>query len=225
MSKPFATFALDVWLFERTGSVTQFALVGLFSLLPRIVLSPLAGSIVDRWDRRRIMIVSDASAGSCTFALVLLLAAGRLEVWHVYLTSGISAAFGALQWPAYAAATTLLVAKEHLGRADGMVQFGQSVSTVINFLWGMAGALAVPLVLGFTSSDRLGFIISIARTGMLAGSLAMGIWGGPRRRIDGVLGFEFISGLCFMPGGRPSPACAPGRSGVCCIDTCPAAPG
>jgi hypothetical protein len=78
-------------------------------------------------------------------------------------------------------------------------------STVINFLWGMVGALIVPMILGFTSSDALGFIISIAGTGMLAGSLVMSLWGGPRRRINGVLGFEFISGLCFMLIGlRPS---------------------
>ena len=71
-------------------------------------------------------------------------------------------------------------------------------STVINFLWGMVGSLIVPMILGFTSSDGLGFIISIAGTGMLAGSLAMSIWGGPKRRVYGVFGFEFISGLCFM---------------------------
>lgn len=272
------SFALGVWLFERTGSVTQFALIGLFSVLPRIVLSPLAGSIVDRWDRRWIMIVSDTGAGLCTFSLVLLLGAGRLEVWHVYLISGISSAFGAVQWPAYTATTTLLVAKEHLGRANGMVQFGRAtaeilapslagllvkiirlegvilidfatfafavltllpgrfpvppkpaasrhghetfghemtfgwraisarpgllgllgISTIINFLWGMVGALIVPMILGFASSDVLGLIISIAGTGMLAGSLTMSVWGGPKRRIYGVFGFEFISGLCFI---------------------------
>jgi hypothetical protein len=183
-----------------------------------------------------------------------------------------------MQWPAYAAATTLLVPKEHLGRANGMIQFGRAaaeilapslagvlvrtiqlegvilidlatfafailsllpvrfpaptrpaahgeehrafwhemtfgwryisqraglaallaVSVVINFLWGMVGALIVPMILGFASSDRLGLIISIAGTGMLAGSLAMSTWGGPKRRVLGVLGFEFISGLCFV---------------------------
>jgi hypothetical protein len=69
----------------------------------------------------------------------------------------------------------------------------------------MVGALIVPMILGFTSSDALGLIISIAGTGMLAGSLAMSVWGGPKRRIHGVLGFEFVSGLCFMLiGVRPS---------------------
>ncbi|MFN2168987.1 MAG: MFS transporter, partial [Anaerolineae bacterium] len=80
-----------------------------------------------------------------------------------------------------------------------------SALAAINFLWGMVGALIVPMILGFTSSETLGFIISIAGAGMLAGSLVMSIWGGPKRRIDGVFGFEFISGLCFMLIGlRPS---------------------
>jgi MFS family permease len=270
-------FALGVWLYERTGSATQFALVGLFGVLPKILLSPLAGGIVDRWDRRVTMMVSDAGAGLCTLALVLLLASGQLEVWHIYLITGFSAAFSTLQWPAYAAATTLLVPREQLGRANGVIQFGRaaaeilapslagvlvksiqlegvilvdlatfgfavltllplrfpapqlaahehergsfwremtfgwryisqrpglvgllSASAAINFLWGMVGALIVPMILGFTSSERLGLIISIAGTGMLAGSLAMSAWGGPKRRVLGVFGFEFISGLCFM---------------------------
>jgi hypothetical protein len=70
--------------------------------------------------------------------------------------------------------------------------------TAVNFLWGMVGALIAPMVLGFTSSDALGLIVSIAGLGMLVGSLAMSIWGGPQRRIIGVLAFEFLSGFCFL---------------------------
>ena len=69
---------------------------------------------------------------------------------------------------------------------------------VVNFIWGMVGALITPMILSFTSSDQLGAIITIAGTGMLTGSLVMGAWGGPRRRINGVLFFELFSGICFM---------------------------
>jgi hypothetical protein len=76
---------------------------------------------------------------------------------------------------------------------------------VVNFLWGMVGALIVPMILGFATSDKLGVIISIAGFGMLVGSLVMSIWGGPQRRINGVLRFEFLSGICFLLMGlRPS---------------------
>ena len=279
------SFALGVWIFERTGSATQFALIGLFAVLPRVLLSPLAGAIVDRWDRRRAMILSDTGAGFSTLFLVLLLFTNRLEIWHIYLIVGISAAFSTVQWPAYTAATTLLVSKKNLGRANGMVQFGKAAAdilapalagvlihtirlegvilidfatfifatvtlllvrfpkpqstitgkaetiplkqeftfgwkyiyarqgllgllvffAVVNFLWGMVGALIVPMILGFATSDKLGVIISIAGFGMLVGSLVMSIWGGPQRRINGVLRFEFLSGICFLLMGlRPS---------------------
>jgi len=279
------SFALGVWIFERTGSVTQFALIGLFIVLPRVVLSPLAGAIVDRWDRRWAMIMSDAGAGFSTLILGLLFFANRLEIWHIYLLTGASAAFSTIQWPAYTATTTLLVSKKNLGHANGMVQFGQAAAeilapalagilvhtiqlegvilidfatfvfavitlllvrfpkprsaitgksentslkqeitfgwkyisarqgllgllvffAVINFLWGMVGALITPMILGFTTSDELGVIISIAGVGMLVGSLIMSIWGGPQRRINGVLRFEFLSGICFLLMGlRPS---------------------
>ena len=56
------SFALGVWVFEHTGSITQFALIGLFTVLPRIILSPLIGPLVDRWDRRWAMIISDIGA-------------------------------------------------------------------------------------------------------------------------------------------------------------------
>jgi DHA3 family macrolide efflux protein-like MFS transporter len=279
------SFALGLWVYQHTGSVTPFALTGLFTVLPSVTLSPLAGALVDRWDRRWVMILSDTGAGLSTLAVALLFLAGRVKVWHIYLAAGTSAAFGAFQWPAYSAATTLLVSKKNLGRANGMVQFGRAASeilapmlagvlilaiqvqgvilidfatflfaittllivrfprpeiisasqaskdslwreaaygwtytaarrgllgllvffAVVNFLWGMVGALIAPMILGFTSADVLGLLISVAGGGMLVGSLVMSAWGGLKRRIDGVLRFELLSGLCFLLIGlRPS---------------------
>jgi MFS family permease len=279
------SFALGLWVYKQTGSVTQFALIGLFTALPNIVLSPLAGALVDRWDRRWAMILSDTGAGLCTLMMAFFFLTNRIEVWQIYLAAGASAAFGTFQWPAYSAAMTLLVPKKHLGRANGIVQFGQAAAeilapalagvlvlttrvqgillidfvtfffavttlllvrfpgpetttaaqarkdslwreasygwrfitarrgllgllvffAVVRFLWGMVGALIAPMILGFTSADVLGAIISIAGGGMLVGSLLMSAWGGPKRRIDGVLHFELLSGLCFLLIGlRPS---------------------
>ena len=79
------SFALGVWVFERSGSATLFALIGLCAVLPRILLSPLAGAIVDRWDRRWVMALSDAGAGLSTLAAILLAFSNRFEIWHVYL--------------------------------------------------------------------------------------------------------------------------------------------
>lgn len=71
-------FALGVWVYQHTGSVTQFALISLFTTLPGIVFSPIAGALVDRWDRRWAMILSDSGAGLCTLSVALLLLAGTL---------------------------------------------------------------------------------------------------------------------------------------------------
>ncbi len=123
-------FALGVWVYQRTGSVTQFSLIALSTTLPGIVFSPLAGALVDRWDRRWAMFIADAGASLCTLALCLLLFFGRLEVWEIYLLMALSSTVAAFQWPAYSAATTLLVPKEQLSRASGMVQIAEAVAQI-----------------------------------------------------------------------------------------------
>jgi DHA3 family macrolide efflux protein-like MFS transporter len=72
-------------VYQRTGSVTQFSLILLFAMLPGIVISPLAGALVDCWNRRGCMILSNSGAGVITAALTLLLATKSLEIWHIYL--------------------------------------------------------------------------------------------------------------------------------------------
>ena len=66
-------FALGVWVYQRTGSLTQFALINLFTSLPGIVFAPFAGALVDRWDRRRVMIASDSGSALCTLVLLLMI--------------------------------------------------------------------------------------------------------------------------------------------------------
>lgn len=84
-------FALDVWVYKHTGSVTQFAFITLSNTLPLILLSPIAGLFVDRWDRKWIMILSDLFAALATVAIGALFIIGRLEVWHIYLANTFSA--------------------------------------------------------------------------------------------------------------------------------------
>ncbi|MCL7453341.1 MAG: MFS transporter [Anaerolineae bacterium] len=153
-------FALGVWVYQRTGSVTQFALISLFTALPGIVFSPLAGALVDRWDRRWAMILSDAGAGLCTLIVALLLAANRLEVWQIYILMALSSTFSAFQWPAYSASITQLVPKEHFGRASGMVQLGEAFAQIASPT--LAGVLiGVIRVEGIILIDFLTFIFAV----------------------------------------------------------------
>ena len=125
-------FALGVWVYQRSGSATQFALVSLFSILPNILVGPFAGALVDRWNRRRLLIACDTGAALSTLLLALLIYTGRLELFHVYLATGLSAAFGAFQGPAFSATVPLLVAKQDLPRASSMAQLSAGVAQIIS---------------------------------------------------------------------------------------------
>ena len=129
-------FALDVWVYQQNGSVTQLSFLILFTTLPNVIISPLAGALVDRWDRRWVMIISDSGAAFITMTIAILLATGKIEIWHIYLASALIASLSAFQWPAYNAATTLLVPKKHLGRASGMTQLAQAVGQLISPILG-----------------------------------------------------------------------------------------
>lgn len=113
-------FALLIWIYERTGRATDVALLGFFSFVPLVVLSPFAGVWVDRLDRRRIMMVADAGAGIMTVVVLVLYLSGALEVWHLYVAEAVTGAFGAFQSPAFTAATTTLVPAAQYGRTGGL---------------------------------------------------------------------------------------------------------
>jgi MFS family permease len=135
------SFALGVWIYKTTGSATLFAISLLIWILPNIAFSPLAGVITDRWDRRLVMIFSDSGAGLSSLFIVIMLLSGELQVWQVYLATFFNSAFSTFQWPAYSAATSLLVPKEQLGRAGGMNQIGEAISGLLTP--ALAGALFV----------------------------------------------------------------------------------
>ncbi|NES90925.1 MFS transporter [Okeania sp. SIO2B9] len=124
-------FAFNVWLFQETGSVTQFGLLVLCGSLPSLLISPIAGGFVDRWSRRWTMVIADFCAGLCTLSIAWLFITGNLEIWHLYIIEALSACFSTFQANAYAAATTLLVPKENLPRASGLTSLGRGVSKLI----------------------------------------------------------------------------------------------
>jgi MFS family permease len=274
-------FVMGVWVYQQTRSVTSLTLIVLCSTLPGLLISPLAGALVDRWDRRLAMILSDTGASLGTLAIAFFLWQGNLEVWQICVAVGIISFFGAFQWPAYSAAITLLVPKEHLGRVSGMVQGAQATAQIlspilagvlvasvnvwgvvvidfatylfalttllvvriprpettsegeegkgsllreaaygwkyivarpglmslllffsfINFTVAMLDVLLTPLVLSFASAAALGTVMASFGAGMLAGSFVLGVWGGPKRRVYGVLGFGVLQAVTMVSAG------------------------
>ncbi|NND03513.1 MAG: MFS transporter, partial [Acidimicrobiia bacterium] len=120
---------------------TQLAGILLASQLPQLLFTPIAGALVDRWDRRWAMILADAGAGIGTLALASLLFFDSLEIWHLYIILSVSGVFQSFQWPAYGAATTLLVPKQDYTRAAGLVQLSEALGQV--FAPAIAGLLLV----------------------------------------------------------------------------------
>ena len=155
------SFALGVWVYQQTGSVTQFALISVCAQLPGIVISPIAGALVDRFNRRLVMIFSDSGAGLGTLALVLLQSTGQLEVWHIYLITAFNSTFSAFQWPAYMASTSQLVPKQHLSRASGMVELGQAIARLISPVLGGV-LLGLIQIQGVIIIDFATFLIALA---------------------------------------------------------------
>ena len=259
-------FALGLWIYQETGSTTQFALFLLCFTIPTLIISPVAGVLVDRVDRKWIMLLSDVGAVISTLIVWLLYINGSLAVWHIYIASIVNAAFTSFQWPAYSAATTMLVPKEQLGRAAGMVQIGEAISQlaspaiagamfmvsglktimmidivtctfaillllvvsipkpeeskvgkeskgsfikeatfglkyiarrpgllglmvyylIVNFVFVMINPLLMPMMMDIASPDKVGYTVSVMGVGMMAGTLVMSAWGGPKRRVLGI---------------------------------------
>ena len=275
-------FALTIWAWEITGEATALALVGFFTFAPTILVSPFAGALVDRWNRKFVMMLSDLAAVSSTVVVLLLFSTGNLQIWHLYATGAFSGAFGAFQFPAYSAAITTMVSKKQYGRASGMLSaaqfasgiFAPALAVILLTIIGIAGILTIdvatflvaisallfvhvpqpvvteegrksrgslwkesaygfryiserrgllgllmvffgvnlvatfaftllaPMILARTGSDAtaLGIVQSAIGIGGMVGSVLLSIWGGPKRRIHGVLmGLTFVMlGVLFI---------------------------
>jgi MFS transporter, DHA3 family, macrolide efflux protein len=127
-------FALGFWILDQTyqdnGTITQFALTILFMYLPKVIISPLAGVLVDRWNRRFTMIMSDLGTGLVTIAILSLVWTDNLAVWQIYLALIASSSLNAFQQPAYTASIAQLVPPKNLIRANGMVQASFAIAKI-----------------------------------------------------------------------------------------------
>jgi DHA3 family macrolide efflux protein-like MFS transporter len=276
-------FALAVWAFQRSGSATQFGVIAMCAVLPGLLLSPIAGAFVDRWNRRTAMLVSDAGAAVASGAIAMLVATDRIAVWQLYVATAFSSSLAALHGPAYQAMTSMLVPKARLGRASGAVLAADAaaelcspvlgglllhacgltgifvidlctfavavvslsavrvpslprpprvhrapsiwretaeawryiavrrglvglfaLSCVSSLAVGFLEVLSAPVVLSLASPGVLGAVRSFSGAGMLAGSVAMHLWGGPRARVTGVVGFQLVLGAHLVVMGFPT---------------------
>lgn len=147
-------FGVTVWAYQETGSATAMALVAFFYVTPMLLISPLAGALVDRLNRKFMMMVSDLAAGLATCVLVVLFSTQNLQIWHLYLTSAFIGTFQSFQWPAYSAAITNLVPRTQLGRANGMIALAETGTNILGPILaagllgfiGLGGIFAIDLL-------------------------------------------------------------------------------
>jgi hypothetical protein len=262
-------FAITIWVYERTHSATALGLAQVFFITPYLLVTPLVGIMVDRYNRKMMMMLSDLGAGLATVGLLVFQSQGRLEIWHLYAANLMTGTFNSFQWPAYSAAISTMVPKEQLGRANGMmslVEIGPGVIAPLlagallpfihltgillidvttfvtaiavllavyvpqppvteagregrggilkealygfryifarpsllglqlvfmtgNLMAGLAYTVLAPMILARTSNNGVifGTVQSVGAIGGVIGGIAMGAWGGFRRRVHGVL--------------------------------------
>ena len=281
------TFALGIWVYQHTGSVSKFAAVSISWTAALIFMSPLAGAIVDRWDRRSLLILAEAVGAARVLFFLLLLALGKLSLFAICFATAIVGITGSIGSAAYMASMTMVVPKEKLGRANGMQQFVCAVAqetapvragilvgawglspvleidcasffvaiaaylvitipnpertladkakrgpgallddivagakclenplllflclllSALNLAAGVVGVLFQPMLLTFTSPGVVGKVATVGALGMLAGSVLMSIWGGPKRRLNGIMALNVLCSICLIAGGMKASA-------------------
>ncbi|MHB8107373.1 MAG: MFS transporter [Candidatus Cryosericum sp.] len=279
-------FALSIWAYQKTGLATSLALVDFFFLGAIMVATPLAGVYVDRWNRKLTMMLSDLLAVTATAVALVLYLTGHLQIWHLYVAAAMQGIGSAFQWPAYSAAITQMMPKEHYARAGGLMSLADSGSTIVapilagflmglihvggimtidiitfgiavlallvveipshvpdataqeamwrqvtfgfrfirergsllslvtifaisNFMISLSNPLFTPMILARTGQNAtaLGFTQSAAGIGGALGGLLLGVWGGPKAKVRGILLGDplnfMVLGMCVFFGRSP----------------------
>ncbi len=273
-----SAFALGVWVYQETGSATDYVMIQFFAQLVFFLVNPFAGVIVDRWNRRDTMVLADLGSGLCTLMMFLIIYYDALNLYLIYLLVSLSSGFGAIQSIAYKAAVAQMVPVQQLGRAAGMVESAGGLATIVapvisallmgviglkgiflidfttflfalgtllatripnpkisaegaqlkggffkeafigfgyvrkrkalfilllylagvNFLVCSVMALATPMILSYSSAERLGTLLTICGVGGLCGGLLMSLWGGPKNQVRGVMVSQFVGSIAAI---------------------------
>jgi MFS family permease len=159
-------FAITIWAWNQTGRATTLALLSLSTFLTSIAFSPFAGVLVDRWNRKLVMMLSDLGTALATIAVLFLYATGKIQIWHLYLVGILAGVFMSFQYPAFTAAITILVHKDHYARASGMTGIGESLVEVLApmlaaALLGVIGIVGILLIDIATYLAAFGTLIAV----------------------------------------------------------------
>lgn len=159
-------FALTLWAYQTTGLATALSLVAFFNFAPTMLMSPVAGVLVDRWNRKWTMALSDLASALATLIILVLFISGRLQLWHLFVTGALSATFQTFQWPAYSASISMMVPKTQYQRASGMISMAESGS-------GIAAPILAGALVGILGFQRIWIIFVIDLATFLVALVAL----------------------------------------------------
>ncbi|HMK09620.1 MAG TPA: MFS transporter [Anaerolineales bacterium] len=153
--------ALSWWVLEETGSATAMGTVLVVSFLPMVLFLLVGGVVVDRLPRFRVLFACDVLNGVVVAVVTLLAAAGRLEIWHVYIASAIFGLADAFFYPAYNASVPQIVPPEALPSANSLTGLSFQITGIVGPAIGatLVAVGGTPTAFGL---DCLSFFISAA---------------------------------------------------------------
>lgn len=131
-------FALTLWLYEKTGSALQTALLAVCSYAPYVVMSIFAGALSDRWDKKKVMLVCDTLAACCSVTVLILLKADLLLPVHMYILNALTGLMNTVQQPASDVAMTIITPKKYYQKTSGLRSFSSSLVTILNPVFATA---------------------------------------------------------------------------------------
>lgn len=126
------SFALTLWLYQKTGSALQTALLSICSYAPYVLMSIFAGALSDRWDKKKVMLFSDTFAACSTIVVLVLLKTDQLRPMHMYILNAVNGLMNTIQQPASDVAMTLITPKEEYQRTSGLRSLSQSLVTILH---------------------------------------------------------------------------------------------
>ena len=125
-------FALSVYVYKKTGSVSYVSLITLLSFMPSIVLSPIGGLLADRYDRRLLMIIGDLFSGLGLVYILWSIQAGEKSIVPIFVGITFSSIFTSLLEPSYRATLTDILDEENYAKASGLIQAAGSAKYLIS---------------------------------------------------------------------------------------------
>lgn len=183
LASSMTNFGMTLWMYKQTESATAMAFMQVAFITPFLLLSPIAGAMVDRHNRKLMMMISDLAAVLPTIAILILYTTGNLEFWHLYISAIINGLGNTFQWPAYSSAISTMIPKEQYGRANGMMSLVEAGPGVLAPM--IAGSVLALTIQGPFDSFGLIMLIDLVTFFIAIGTLLIVYVPQPKKTIEG----------------------------------------